>query len=68
MTVKEIKKELENQPDDMQVFLGPRLTEFAYGLANSVISKEIRFSEDPDGAPEYDGPESRDTVIIICED
>ena len=68
MTAQQMIHELSTYPPSMEVFIGPRLTEFAYGLANSVISKEIRLSENPYSDPEYDGPESLDTVIIICED
>jgi len=45
MNVKELKQKLNNYPDDMDVFIHSTLTEFKYGLVNSVVSKKIRFSE-----------------------
>ena len=41
MTVKQLKQELENLPDNMDVFLAGRKTEFGYGLVNSVYTKEV---------------------------
>lgn len=63
MTVKELIKELKKYPPNMDVFLDERLTEFKYGLLNSVGSKEITFSENPDSEPL-----SSDRVIILSED
>ena len=62
MTVKELKQQLEQYPDTMDVFLAERKTDFAYGLVNSVSSKQINFMEEPDGVPL-----SFDTVVIIDE-
>lgn len=63
MTASELIKELQKYPPNMDVFLDERLTEFKYGLLNSVGSKEIIFSEDPDSKPL-----SIDRVIILSED
>ena len=63
MTVKELKQKLNGFPENMDVFIDERLTEFTYGLANSVRIKEINFSEEPGGEVE-----SRDKVVIISED
>jgi hypothetical protein len=49
MTVKELKQELEKHPDTMDVFLAPRLTEFTFGLLNSVSVQKINFKDEPDG-------------------
>lgn len=49
MTVKQLKEKLKHHPDNMDVFMAERKTEFAYGLLNSVKTKRIGFSEDPDG-------------------
>lgn len=49
MTVSQLKKELEKYPDNMDVFLDERLTEFKFGLLNSVKKKKINFKEEPDG-------------------
>lgn len=63
MNVKQLKEKLSEYPDHMDVFMDERLTDFRFGLLNSVTSREIPFSEDPDG-PEL----SRDTVVILSED
>lgn len=62
MTKKDLIKALEPYPDNMDVFMAERTSDFAYGLLNSVSSREIPFMEEPDG-PEL----SRDTVIILDE-
>lgn len=63
MTVKELKEKLATLPDDMDIYVAPRKTEFAYGLINSVYVREITFSEDPD-----DSPLAEDTVVVIDEE
>lgn len=63
MTKAQLIKALEPSPDNMDVFMDVRLTDFRFGLLNGVTSSEIPFMEDPDG-PEL----SRDTVIILSED
>lgn len=62
MTVKELKSELSKYPDNMDVFMDERYTDFTYGLLNSVCQKEIEFSEDPDSKPW-----ATDTVVILSE-
>lgn len=67
MTVKELKEKLAEYPDNMDVFVAERKTEFAYGLINSVRIEEITFAENPD----FDVDEevlARDTVVIIDEE
>lgn len=63
MTVKELKQKLTEYPDNMEVFIAPRVSEFYYGLLNTVRSKEINFTEEP-------GEEvlGRDTVVILDEE
>ena len=65
MTKKQLLEAIQHLPDDMDVFMGERLTEFTYGLVNSAQVKEIEFKEDPD-------PDSRvlarEKVIILTED
>ena len=63
MTVKQLRKELEKYPDNMDVFVDERITEFTYGLINSVDSKKINFMEDPRGKPL-----SRGRVVILREE
>jgi len=48
MNVGELKKELEKYPDNMDVFLDERLTDFRFGLLNTVSTREISFIENPD--------------------
>lgn len=67
MTVKELKKELEKYPDNMDVFVSERKTEFAFGLVNGVRSEEITFSENPDFS-EDEEILAKDTVVIIDEE
>jgi hypothetical protein len=64
MTVKELKLELAKYPDHMGVFMAERKTEFAYGLVNSVKSKQINFKESPDD----DEVLARDTVVVLDEE
>ncbi len=63
MTIKELKQVINDLPDNMDVFLGERLTEFTYGLLNSAEVKVIGFGEDFDG-----DPASEDKVLLLTED
>lgn len=49
MNVKELINELEKYPDNMDVFIDERATDFTYGLLNSVKVKKVNFKEDPNG-------------------
>ena len=57
MTVKQLKKELEKYPDNMEVVLAETKTEFAYGELNSVKKKKLGFREEPD---------SKDLASAMC--
>lgn len=46
MTVKELKAIIADLPDNMQIFMDERKTEYRYGLINSAGVKEITFSDD----------------------
>lgn len=61
MTKAQLIKALEPYPDDMNVFLDERMSEFQYGLLNGVTSQEITFD---------DGEEARaeEEVIILSEE
>lgn len=63
MTLGEFRKITESYPDNLALFIGERLTEFKYGLVNSIEKKKITFSEDP-----YSKPLSKDWVIVLTED
>lgn len=67
MTVKELKQKLDQFPENMEVFIAERKTEFAYGLLSSVRTQEITFSEDPYPDPE-DEPRATDTVVVLDEE
>ena len=64
MTVKELKNELEKYPDNMDIFIAERKTEFSYGLLNSVESKVIGFVESPNDTE----PLGEDEVVILDEE
>lgn len=49
MTIKQLKEKIDNLPDNMDVFVAERKTEFAYGLVNSALVKQINFMEEPNG-------------------
>jgi len=63
MTVKELIKELSQYPENMDVFMAERKTDFTYGLVNSTKVEEINFMEEPDGEVI-----SRDNVVVIDEE
>lgn len=63
MTVKQLKEELNKYPDNMDVYMAERKTEFSFGLVNSAFSKEIYFSEDEEGEPL-----AKETVVILDEE
>lgn len=63
MTVKELIEKLATLPENMDVFVAERKTEFTYGLLNSAYVKEINFMEEPDGEVL-----SRDKVVVLDEE
>lgn len=63
MTIKELKQKIENLPDNMEVFMDERKTEFTYGLVNSAFVEGIGFQEDPDAEVL-----AYDTVLILTEE
>lgn len=62
MTVKELKQKLEKYPENMDVFMDERISDFRYGLLNSVSVTKINFMEEPDGKVL-----SKDDVIVLSE-
>lgn len=63
MTLGEFRKKTEGWPDTLDLFIDERLTEFKYGLVNSIERKEINFSEYFDSRPLAKGE-----VIVFSED
>ncbi len=64
MTKKELVSALDNYPEDMDVFMAERKTEFTYGLVNSVYLKKINMKESPDDEEVL----ATQTVLIIDEE
>lgn len=49
MTLKQFREVTKDLPDHMDIFLDERVSDFRYGLTNSITVKEIDFMEEPDG-------------------
>lgn len=67
MNVKELKEIIKNLPDEMDVFVSERVTEFGFGLVNSAYVKEIYFTEDEVATEEEIEQSPREKVLIIDE-
>lgn len=63
MNVKQMREALEGLPDNMDIFMGERLTEFDYGLVNSAIVETIRLYDEFNN--EVNAPVK---VLVIKED
>ena len=63
MTIKEFREFSKDLPDNMDMYVSERLTEFKYGLVNSAKVKEIDFMEEPDGEAL-----AKDLVLVLEED
>ena len=63
MNIKELKEKIAHLPDNMEVFIAERKTEFTYGLVNSAVVKTINMKEEPDGEVL-----AKDTVLILDEE
>lgn len=63
MHVGELKQLIKDLPDSMEVFIDERVTEFTYGLLNTVTVKQINFKEDPDGETL-----SQEVVVVLGEE
>lgn len=66
MTIRELKKKIEDLPDSMEVFLGERTTEFAIGLANSGEVKNVLFYDEAD--PDNEDIQAHDNVFVLSEE
>lgn len=62
MTLGQFRKITKGMPDNLELFVTERRTEFAFGLVNSAYIKEIGFSEDPE-----DEPIAHEEVLILDE-
>ena len=49
MTVKQLKVIISELPDNMDVFVAERKSEFTYGMVNSAVVKKINFVEEING-------------------
>jgi hypothetical protein len=63
MKVIELIHELNKYPDNMDVFMDERKTEFTFGLVNSVRKQKINFKDNP-----YGEVIASDYVIILDEE
>lgn len=63
MTLKEFREKTKHLPENLELFMAERKTEFTYGLVNSAYVKEINFKEDPDGEVL-----ATDKVLILDEE
>lgn len=52
MNVKQLKEKLNEFPDDMDVFIPSTISDFDYGMVNSVSSKQISFYDEGDDSIE----------------
>ncbi|MCT4054971.1 hypothetical protein HZP82_15790 [Elizabethkingia anophelis] len=66
MTVKQLKEKIENLPDNMDVFIGERVTEYSYGLVNSAEVKTILFYDMDD--PDNEDIQAKDEVLVLTEE
>ena len=66
MNIKELKEIIKDLPDNMDVFIAERITEFSYGLVNSAYTKEILFYDEEDS--ENEDLQAKDTVLVIDEE
>jgi len=63
MNIKQLKEKIATLPDNMDVFVAERKTEFSYGFVNSAFVKKINFMEEPDGKVL-----AQNNVFILDED
>lgn len=66
MTIKELKEIIKDLPDNMDVYIDERVTEYAYGLANSGFVKEILFYDEDDITNE--DIQAKEKVFILTEE
>jgi hypothetical protein len=64
MTLGEFRRKTEDLPDGIELFMDDRKTEFRYELVNSIMVKDIKMTEDPDGG----GASAIETVLVLNEE
>ncbi len=64
MTIKQLKQAIADLPDHMDVFIGERSTEFAYGLVNSASVKKIDFYD----SESDETPLASDNAFVLEEE
>ena len=66
MNIKQLKDKIENLPDNMEVFIGERVTEYSYGLVNSAEVRNILFYDMDD--PDNEEIQAKDEVLVLTEE
>ena len=64
MNLKEFRERTKNMPDNTDIYIGERLTEFKYGFVNSATFKTINMTEEPNGS----GESATEDVLVLEED
>lgn len=64
MNLREFRERTKNMPDNTEIFIAERLTDFKYGLVNSATFKTINMTEDEYGS----GESATEDVVILSED
>ncbi|CRH24880.1 Uncharacterised protein [Chlamydia trachomatis] len=66
MKIKELKEKIANLPDNMDVFIGERVTEYSYGLVNSAEVRNILFYDMDD--PDNEEIQAKENVFVLTEE
>ncbi|WP_144266042.1 hypothetical protein [Elizabethkingia miricola] len=66
MKIKELKEKIANLPDNMDVFIGERVTEYSYGLVNSADVRNILFYDMDDSDNEE--IQVKENVFVLTEE
>ncbi|MEA1849216.1 hypothetical protein U9K52_09855 [Chryseobacterium sp. MHB01] len=70
MNIGQLKEKIKDLPDTMEVFIGERVTEFAYGLVNTGEVRNIRFhyADDAEEDEEGEDPSVLEDVFVLTEE
>lgn len=66
MTIRELKEIIKDLPDNMDVFIAERVTEYSYGLVNSGLVKEVDFYDEDD--PDNEDLSAKEDIFILTEE